>query len=79
AFVTLGAGQFVGSFLSGWTVERKTIATATGAPTHDWYSIWLVPAVGALGVLLIFAFLFRPARSSEEPAAAEGAPASAPA
>jgi hypothetical protein len=26
---------------------------------HDWASIWLVPAVGAVGVLILFAFLFR--------------------
>ena len=79
AFVTLGAGQFVGSFLSGWTVERNTITTAAGTVAHDWYSIWLVPAAGALGVLLVFAALFRPAPLREEPATAEGAPVSAPA
>jgi MFS family permease len=80
AFVTLGAGQFVGSILSGRIVDANATAGAVGAaPTHDWYSIWLVPAVGALGVLLLFAFLFRPAPLRGEPSVAEGAPVSAPA
>jgi hypothetical protein len=39
--------------------------------THDWKSIWLVPSVGALVVLLIFAFLFRPTtRAAVAPAPA---------
>ncbi len=76
AFVTLGAGQFVGSLLSGWVVQRNTLPGGT----HDWTAVWLVPAVGALGVLLLFALLFRP--SPSRPAAAvvdEPAPLSAPA
>lgn len=61
AFVTLGAGQFVGTLLSGWVVEANARVAAAGLPvTHDWRAIWLVPAVGALGVLLIFAAFFHP-------------------
>ena len=59
ALVTLGAGQAIGSWLSGRVVDMY----ATGAGTavqHDWRAIWLVPAMGALGVLLLFAALFRP-------------------
>lgn len=57
AFVTLGVGQFVGSWLSGVIVEANA---RPGTPPHDWTAIWLVPAAGALGVLLLFASLFRP-------------------
>ena len=56
ALVTLGAGQAIGSWLSGVIVDMNT----TGAGTHDWRAIWTVPAVGALAVLLIFAALFKP-------------------
>jgi nucleoside transporter len=59
ALVTLGAGQAIGSWLSGRVVDMY----ATGAGTavqHDWRAIWIVPAIGALGVLLIFAALFKP-------------------
>ncbi len=61
ALVTLGAGQLIGSKLSGMVVDANVIAatTAGGAVTHDWTKIWFVPAMGALGVLLIFAALFK--------------------
>ncbi len=60
ALVTLGAGQLIGSKLSGMVVDANVLAasTAGGAVTHDWTKIWFVPAIGALGVLLIFAALF---------------------
>ena len=61
ALVTLGAGQAIGSWLSGVVVDANAIpAVAGGAVTHDWTAIWLVPAIGAVGVLLIFAALFKP-------------------
>jgi nucleoside transporter len=58
AFVTLGFGMFIGSWLSGVVVDAFTTATATGAQ-HDWKAIWLVPAIGAGTILALFAFLFR--------------------
>ncbi len=56
AFVTLGAGQLIGSWLSGIVVD----ANVTGAAGHDWYRIWIVPSVGALIVLALFAAMFKP-------------------
>jgi nucleoside transporter len=54
AFVTLGVGMFIGSWVSGLVVD------AFVAPAgHDWRGIWLVPAAGAAVVLLLFAFFFR--------------------
>jgi nucleoside transporter len=77
AFVTLGAGQYVGSWLSGVVVQSNAIA---GSPTaHDWTSVWLVPAAGALGVLLLFAALFKPGATKIKGAADDPAPVSAPA
>ena len=61
AFVTLGAGLFVGSLISGAVVEAYT----TTGGVHDWQTIWLVPAVGAAGVLLLFAAMFRPQVTAE--------------
>ncbi|MGQ0539383.1 MAG: nucleoside permease [Gemmatimonadaceae bacterium] len=57
AFVTLGAGNFLGSLVSGRVVDAYAQA---GTPAHDWASIWLVPASAAFVVLLLFLFLFRP-------------------
>jgi nucleoside transporter len=54
AFVTLGVGMFIGSWLSGRVVDRYVVAGG-----HDWTGIWLIPATGAALVLLLFAGLFR--------------------
>ena len=61
ALVTLGAGQLIGSKLSGLVVDANVIAATApgGAVTHDWSKIWFIPAMGALGVFLIFAALFK--------------------
>ena len=55
AFVTLGVGMLIGSWLSGLVVEGFSAAGGT----HDWNTIWLVPALGAAGVLVLFAAFFR--------------------
>jgi nucleoside transporter len=55
AFVTLGVGMFIGSWLSGLIVD----AYQTAPLRHDWLHVWLVPAAMAAGVLLLFALLFK--------------------
>jgi nucleoside transporter len=55
AFLTYGAGMFVGSLISGLVAQRY----ATSPTAHDWKSIWIVPALGALGVLILFALAFK--------------------
>ena len=64
AFVTLGVGLYIGSWASGKVVDAYAVTSATGAVTHDWQSIWMVPAIGAAMVLVVFAILFRPAAST---------------
>jgi nucleoside transporter len=56
AFVTLGVGMFIGSYLSGLVVDLYRVE---GAIPHDWFKIWLVPAVGAAVVLVLFALFFQ--------------------
>ena len=53
AFVTLGVGMFIGSYLSGMVVDRYAVAGG-----HAWDKIWMVPAAGAAGVLILFALFF---------------------
>jgi nucleoside transporter len=57
AFVTLGVGMFIGSWLSGLVVDSFSVAGAGGVQ-HAWRSIWLVPAAGAAAVLLLFGVFF---------------------
>ena len=53
AFITQGAGLYIGGLLSGAVVDAFT---ANGH--HDWQTIWLIPAGLAAGILLLFAALF---------------------
>lgn len=54
AFVTLGAGMFIGSLVFG----RVLGAYELGAASHNWPAIWVVPAAFAAVVLLLFAVMF---------------------
>ncbi len=64
AFVTLGVGLFIGALVSGAVVEAYTVTG--GAVPHDWRTIWLIPAIGAAGILVLFAAMFRPERENSE-------------
>lgn len=66
--VTWGVGMLIGSWLSGKVVDAYRVA---GDPvTHDWSQIWLVPAIGAAAVFLLFALFFRD-RAKQQPAGSE--------
>lgn len=70
AFVTLGVGMFVGSWLSGVVGQHYT---TNGGATHAWSSIWLVPAVMSAVLIVVFAVLFKdgtPPAKTEASAAA---------
>ncbi len=73
AFITLGVGNFIGSWVSGRVVEAHQIGGVATGLTHDWRGIWLVPATGAFVVLLLFLVLFRPAPKSAAVRSGSGA------
>jgi nucleoside transporter len=60
AFVTLGVGMFIGSWVSGRVVDAYVTAPS-GVAGHAWDRIWMVPAAGSAAVLLLFAFFFQTA------------------
>ncbi|MDF2192063.1 nucleoside permease [Paraflavitalea sp. CAU 1676] len=56
-FATYGLGMLIGTWFSGIIVDKYTIAGATTA--HDWKSIWYVPAIIAVAVIVYFTLFFR--------------------
>ena len=59
AFVTLGAGMWVGAQCAGLIVNHYTIVDAAGISIHDWKKIWLWPAASAAVVFILFAIFFK--------------------
>lgn len=65
ALITLGVGQVIGSNLANIVYVANTVS----ADTHDWTTIWLIPAVFAFVVALAFVVLFREAGPAKAAAA----------
>lgn len=78
-FVTNGVGYFIGAWVSGRVVEMYRSTGPNGTVVHDWRAIWMAPAVGALVIAIIFAFVFRPrtAAHPDEPIRPATAPITA--
>lgn len=64
AFATLGVGQFIGSVLGGRTLDAFQLTKDPN--TYDWRQFWLVPAIGALVVMVIFAALFQDKENDQQ-------------
>lgn len=58
AFVTLGVGMFVGTYLAGLVGEHYSTGSGDAA-LHDWQHIWTVPAILSGIVLVGFALFFQ--------------------
>ena len=61
AFVTLGAGMFIGGILNGWWNGKQTIDGSL-----DWVSVWYFPATLAAVVLVVFLLLFKQPEEEKE-------------
>jgi nucleoside transporter len=66
AFVLWGLGAYVGTDLAGRVLAANEVHAAAGGVMHDWRSVWLVPAMLAAVVMVIFAVFFRDKRINEE-------------
>jgi nucleoside transporter len=62
--VTQGLGYLLGSAVSGAVVDRYALAGGG----HDWRAIWVVPAVLALAITVVFALVFRSPSATRSPA-----------
>jgi nucleoside transporter len=71
AFATLGFGQFIGAVLGGRTLDIFQLTKGAGdvPSTFDWNKFWLVPAIGAMVVMIVFAFLFNDKENDAQNAA----------
>jgi nucleoside transporter len=70
AFILWGVGAFVGTALAGIVKDEYKLPKPVGLITHDWQGIWLMPALGAAAVLIVFLIFFRDpkmARETEDP------------
>jgi nucleoside transporter len=63
AFVTLGVGMFIGSWLSGRIVDAYTVEAV-----KNWPAIWMAPAIMAGVVLVLFAVFFKDDVKAQTPA-----------
>jgi nucleoside transporter len=68
-FITYGVGMFLGSWVCGRVVDLYAKAAPDGGVTHDWRSIWIVPAVGSLAVFILFYLGFREKEADASPGA----------
>jgi nucleoside transporter len=59
AFILWGVGAFVGTALAGKVMAAYKLAEPVNGLSHDWQSIWQIPAWGAAGVLVLFVLFFR--------------------
>ena len=66
---TYGIGMWIGTLLSGYVKEMYTVNNVV-----DWKAVWMVPAVIAVVVLLLFVLLFKDNRKPAitEPVAEKG-------
>lgn len=71
AFVTLGIGMFVGTWLSGVVGEHYARQGTDDAVAHNWQMIWAIPAVLAVVLTVLFVVLFKD-RESNGKALADG-------
>jgi nucleoside transporter len=59
AFILWGVGAFVGTMLAGKVLAAHHLTTAQGALNYDWRDIWMIPALGATAVMVLFLIFFR--------------------
>ena len=52
---TYGVGMLIGFWVAGQIVDKNVLAEGG----HNWYDVWVFPALFAIGVMVLFALLFK--------------------
>ena len=60
---TYGIGMGIGSKLSGIVLDKYTLSDANNVVTHNWNSVWMIPAGIAAVVLILFIIFFKDKRT----------------
>jgi nucleoside transporter len=55
---TYGIGMLIGFWIAGLVAEKYSLPGGG----HDWKSIWMVPAIIAFAILVLFALFFKPVK-----------------
>lgn len=55
---TYGVGMLIGFWVAGLVAEKYALPGGG----HDWKSIWMIPAIIAFAILVLFALLFKPSK-----------------
>lgn len=55
---TYGVGMLIGFWIAGLVAEKYSLPGGG----HDWKSIWMVPAIIAFAILVLFALFFKPVK-----------------
>ena len=63
ALITYGLGLLIGTKISGIVVKMYETELASGTFVHDWKSIWLIPAVMATVIIVVFAIFFKESKA----------------
>ncbi len=64
-FLTYGLGMWLGNLLSGYVVDHYTgyaykwVWIPSVKDVYDWYHIWIIPSIGVVASLVVFALFFR--------------------
>ncbi len=74
ALVTYGVGMVIGTMFAGRVGDYYKVVAEDGTVSHHWQQIWLIPAVMAAVVIVLFVILFTDKDVEREPAAAEAEP-----
>jgi nucleoside transporter len=56
---TYGIGMGIGSKLSGIVLDKYTFTDVSGIVTHNWNGVWMIPAIIASVVLVLFIIFFK--------------------
>ncbi|MGY8693999.1 MAG: MFS transporter, partial [Verrucomicrobiia bacterium] len=66
ALITYGLGLLIGTKISGMVVKMYETELASGVFVHDWKTIWLIPAVMAAVIIIVFAIFFKESKAKSE-------------